>query len=97
MSYDLAFRRQIPGNVARDDARVDPHEVTFEQTLVPVLAGAAAAVASVALVLHLGRSGRAGRKVERASYRASWRDLSKTQEMPAATMRELVYGPEDGR
>lgn len=95
MSYDLAFRRQVPGSVARDDALVDPHEVTFERALVPLAAGAAAALASVALVLHLGRSGRVGRAAEKASYRASWRDLSTTREVPAMSMRELVYGPEE--
>lgn len=97
MSYDLALRRQIPGSVTRDDARVDPREVTFERALVPLLAGAAAAAASVAVVLHLGRSGKMGRAAERASYRTSWRDLATTREMPTVTMRELVYGPRGER
>lgn len=98
MSYDLALRRQIAGNIARDDARPDPGDVSIERgLLLPTALGLAAAAVSVSLVLAAGGPRRVRRRVEGAYYRATWRDLDRTQEMPAVSMRELVYGPEGDR
>jgi hypothetical protein len=33
-----------------------------------------------------------GKRVERTYYRATRRDLARTQETPAVTMSEMVYG-----
>ncbi len=94
MSYDLALRRQISGSVARDDACPDPAEVSFERgLLLPTALGLAAAAASVGIVLSLGGHRGVRRRVEGTYYRATWRDLARTQETPSVTMRELVYGP----
>jgi hypothetical protein len=95
MSYDLLLRRQVPGSVARDDAaegRLDPSDVSLERGLVPVVLGLATAAVVVASLS--GLTGRAGRAAERTYYKATRRDLGSTQETPAVTMRELVYGSE---
>jgi hypothetical protein len=82
MSYDLLLRRQSPGNYARGDEVPRPHSPS----------GVVLAAAAASTLLLVGILG-AGRRVERTYYRATWRDLGRTQETPALTMRELVYGP----
>ena len=94
MSRDLLLG-EISGSVARDDAsegRLVPGEPSLERLLLlPAALGLTCSLAATALVLGVG--GRAGRAVERAYYRTTWRDLKATRETPAASMRELVYGP----
>lgn len=86
MAYDLALRRRIARDVSRGDESTRPQG-----------SGALRAAASgLALLLpHLAR----GTEVThyRREYRrdARGRDLARTQEMPAITSTELVYGPED--
>jgi hypothetical protein len=97
MPYDLLLRRQLSGSVARDDTsegRLDPHDVSLERgLLMPVALGlATAAVVAASLC---GLPGKARRAAERTYYKATRRDLGSTQETPAVTMRELVYGPGD--
>jgi hypothetical protein len=97
VSYDLLLRRQISGSVARDDSaegRLDPHDVSIESGLLLPAALGLATAAVVAATLLGGPRG-VGRRVERTYYRATRRDLARTQETPAVTMRELVYGPGD--
>jgi hypothetical protein len=92
MSYDLLLRRQISGSVARDDSeegRLRPGDVSLERALLAPAAGLAAAAA---LALLVSGRGRVGKRVERTYYRATRRDLTRTQETPAVTMREMVYG-----
>lgn len=98
MSRDLLFGT-ISGSVARDDAdegRLIPGDASLKhRLLVPTLVGSAAAAAA-AIVLFGGLQ-KAGRGVERTYYKTTWRDLNKTQETPAVSMRELVYGRRGGR
>jgi hypothetical protein len=97
MSYDLLLRRQVSGSVARDDAdegRLDLREVSIERGLLLPAALVLATTATVALALS-GGPRKTSRKIERAYYRATRRDLGVTQEMPAVSMRELVYGPRE--
>lgn len=96
MSYDLLLRRQISGSVARDDSaegRLDPSDVSIERGL--LLPAAASIATAAALTLLVFGRGRVGRRVERTYYRATRRELGRTQETPSVTMRELVYGPEE--
>lgn len=96
MSYDILLRRQSSGSIARDDAsegRLDPRDVSLERGMLPVALGLATAVVVAASIA--GLPGRARRAAERTYYRATRRDLGSTQETPAVTMRELVYGPGD--
>jgi hypothetical protein len=96
VSYDILFRRQVAGSVARDDSeggRLIPSEVSLERGLLPL--GLGLASAAVILLSLTGSLRRASRGAERAYYRATRRDLESTQETPAVTMHELVYGPGD--
>lgn len=96
MSYDLILHRQLPSNHSRgSETRPSrgPNEVSPARALlVPTAAGLATAAV---LVLLLGKTGKVQRTVEKKYYRATRRDLGRTQETPAVTMRELVYGREE--
>jgi hypothetical protein len=93
MAYDLALRRQSPKSFSRGDEPPhprDPNEVSPARSLLlPTATGLAATALVVAL---LGGTRGAGRRVERTYYRATRRDLARTQETPAVTMSEMVYG-----
>lgn len=94
MSVDIILGK-ISGSVARDDAeegRLDPGDVSLERGfLLPTALGlGAAAILTWAVA---GGPGKMRLAVERSYYRRTWRDLGDTQETPAVTMRELVYGP----
>lgn len=97
MSYDLALRRVIPGSVARDDAeggRIAPSGISFERgLLLPTALGLASAAG--ALLMLASSSQRVRKSVEGTYYRATWRDVGTTQEVPAVTSHDLVYGPRE--
>jgi len=81
MSWDLALRRHLPRDISRGDSPPpDPRAEIFSAAV-----SAGFLLAPVAIRLF-----------EKPYYRLSRRgDLSTTQESPAITMRELVYGPEE--
>ena len=82
MAYDLLLRRQLD----RDYSRGEGSACQAGPRL--------AAVAGLGLLLSALAAPRAGRQLERRYYRRAYRgDLRATQETPAITMRELVYGP----
>lgn len=82
MAYDLILRRRLDRDYSRG--------VGCAGQAGTRLAG----VAALGLVLSALATPRAGREVERRYYRRAYRSgLRATQETPAVTMRELVYGP----
>jgi hypothetical protein len=87
VSYDLLLRRQISRSVARDDTS----DGDLKLSLLPLALGLATSAVVAGVVFGGGR--KVGRAAERTYYRKTWRDLASTQETPAVTMRDLVYGP----
>ena len=95
MAYDLLLHQHTTRSFARGDTPPntrEPNEVSFTRgVLVPAAAGIGTSAAVLLLFLASTRAGR--RKVESTYYRTTRRDLRSTQETPAVSMRELVYGP----
>ena len=82
MAYDLLLMRQLDRDYSRGEGRAGQASAKL------------AGVAALGLVLSALAAPRAGREMERRYYRRAYRgDLRATQETPATTMRELVYGP----
>lgn len=78
MSYDLALRRRLQRDYSRGDEPRPPRAHT----------GASLALAALTLLLPS-----LARRAESAAYRRSYgRGLKVTQEVPAVTMHEIVYG-----
>jgi len=77
MAYDLVLRRRIQRDYSRGDEPARPASPKTE-ALSFLVANAALIVAGAA---------------ESASYRDYRAGLTKTQELPAVSMSELVYGP----
>jgi hypothetical protein len=61
--------------------------------MIPLALGLATAAVIVTSLSSLPK--KTTKALERAYYKTTWRDLGTTQETPAVTMKELVYGPKD--
>jgi hypothetical protein len=86
VAYDLALRRQIARDVSRGDEAARP----------PGRGALRAAAAGLALLLPYLTRGAVVTRYRREYRRdARGRDLARTQEMPAISSTELVYGRED--
>jgi len=82
VAYDLVLRRQLDRDYSRGEGGARPAGPRL------------AAVAGLGLLLSASAPLSAGRRLESRYYRRKFRgDLRATQETPAVTMRELVYGP----
>jgi hypothetical protein len=90
MAYDLLLRRQTSSNWARSDHHPKP---------LPVSRGSWAARIAVALAVvvlpQVGRSSYSRRLRREHSTDLRGRALRTTVEVPAVSMRGLVYGDED--
>jgi hypothetical protein len=88
MAYDLILRRQTPTNYSRDSATpVDPRSMLGQLSVL-------ALIVCLPVLPEIMRAAETSRL--RREYRSDLvgRELQRTVEMPAVSMKELVYGEE---
>ena len=92
MAYDLILKRQTSRNFARGPSSAsDPLDVG--STALTLLVGQAL---GLAMAVGAASSPKVRRTIERQYYRRAYRDnLKATQEVPAISMREMVYGEDE--